>query len=123
MGITDNELEKMRSLADDWLPDTCTIQTLTTTLGNQGGVIKSWSNTYTNVLCRLDPGGSPGGGSESLQNETIVGIGDFVLSVPYDQAIGITDRIVHQSKTYEVVSVNDLTSYRTLRRASLKRIM
>lgn len=117
--IGTQELADMRSVADNFLPDTCTIQTKTTTAGAMGGIVEVYANTYTGVLCRIDPSG---GGGESVVNFTIEGQSTWMLNIPYDQAIAITDRVIHDSKTYEVMRVVDTNSYRTIRRADLVRV-
>jgi hypothetical protein len=117
--ISAAELSAMRTIADDFFPDTCTIQTKTETIGATGGVSHSWANTYTGVACRLDPQGF---GGEDVNRASLEGESDFILNIPYDQAIAIEDRIVHSSKTYEVTSVWDTHSYSTIRRAELRRV-
>lgn len=116
--LSAQELTDMRTLADDFFPDTCTIQAKTESAGAVGGVAHSWANTYTSVACRLDPQNF---GSEGVNAAALEGKSLFVLNIPYDQAISIEDRVVHDSKTYEVASVWDTHSYSTIRRALLVR--
>lgn len=117
--LSTKELTDMRTLADDFFPDTCTIQTNTETTGALGGVAHSWANTYTDVACRLDPQNF---GSEGVNDAALEGKSMFVLNIPYDQAISIEDRVIHSSKTCEVASVWDTHSYSTIRRAVLVRV-
>ena len=116
--LTVAELKNMRMVADDFFPDTCTIQTRTEAVDALGGITHTWANTYVLVSCRLDPIR----GSETIVNATLQGMSGWILNIPYDQAITIEDRIIHDSKTYEVIAVWDTQSYRTIRRAELKRI-
>lgn len=118
--ISTKELTKMRAIADDFLPDTCTIATQTQTVDALGGVSISYANTYTLVKCRLDPIGESG--SERISAAEFAAGSQWMLNIPYDQAITVKDQITHSSKTYEVVRVWDTHSYSTIRRASLKRI-
>jgi len=117
--LSSAELNAMRNVADDFFPDTCTIQTVTRTAGATGGITESWANTYTSVKCRLDPRG----GAEGVSSDAVEAIGTWTLNIPYDQAISVEDRVVHTSKTYEVTAVWDTHSYSTIRRATLKRVM
>jgi hypothetical protein len=100
MSLTAEEIASMQAAVGDWLPDTCTIQTVTTTVGPIGGVTESYANTYTGISCRLDPT------SPSLETIQAFGIAQAATVVyvylPYNQAIEATDRIVHDSNTYEV---------------------
>lgn len=121
--ISSAELTKMRALADDFLPDTCTIQTRATTVDALGGITETYSSTYTLVPCRLDPAGtSAGQGSEAMINAAIEGKSMWALNIPYDQAITITDRVIHSGETYEVKAPIDTHSYSTIRRVALVRV-
>jgi hypothetical protein len=117
--LTAQELTDMRAIADNFFPDTCTIQTPTITIGGQGGISTTWNNTYTDVACRLDP---QSGGSETIVNEALEGKSTWMLNIPFDQAIDITNRVIHESIEYEIVRVNDTHSYNTIRRALLTRV-
>lgn len=118
--LSTKELTDMRAVADDFFPDTCTIQTVTVTLGAMGGTAESYANTYTNVACRVDPAG--GRGNETITNETLEGESEWWLNIPFDQAIAITDRVIHGGITYEIKSVWDTHSYSTIRRAAMVRV-
>lgn len=117
--LTAQELTDMRTIADDFFPDTCTIQTVTGSTGAMGGVAQSYANTYTGVACRVDPMDT---GSETIVNEALEGRSGWRLNIPYDQAIAIEDRVIHSGVTYEVRSVMDTHSYSTIRRAVLERV-
>ncbi len=117
--LTAQELTDMRVIADDFFPDTCTIQTPSGSTGSMGGIANSYANTYTNVACRVDPMGP---GDERLHSEALEGRSGWWLNIPYDQAVAITGRVIHDGVTYEIRSVVDTQSYRTIRRASLVRV-
>lgn len=119
-GLTAQELTDMRTIADDFFPDTCTIQTLTESVDGLGGVTHSWANTYTGVACRLDPTGISD--DEQIRNLALEGETTWTLNIPYDQAISVENRVVHDSQTYEVRAATDTNSYRTIRRALLSRV-
>ncbi len=117
--LTAQELTDMRIVADDFFPDTCTIQTPTTSTGAMGGIANSFANTYTGVICRIDPMGP---GDERLQSEALEGRSGWWLNIPYDQAVAIENRVVHDGATYEIRSVVGTQSYRTIRRAALVKV-
>ncbi len=117
--LSAQELTDMRAIADDFFPDTCTIQTPTASVGAMGGIADSYANTYTDVACRLDPQGV---GGEAVVNEALEGESSWMLNIAYDQDIDITYRVIHDSVEYEIVRVSDTQSYRTIRRASLTRV-
>jgi len=120
MGLTDHELAGLRDTADTFLPGTCTIQTRTESVDALGGGSIAWADTYEGVKCRL-------GALSVLQDEQVVnyalqGRSAWMLSVKYNQAITIEDRVIFDGDTYEVQSVMDDHSYRTIRRAIVIRV-
>ena len=114
------ELRRMRAAATLMLPAACTIQVRSTATDGMGGITETWSNTYTNVPCKLDPVKSMNvlvRLGEQAQTHT-----PWVLSVDYGQAIGTGNRVVLNGDTFEVLNVEDAHSYRILRRAYVRRV-
>ena len=120
MSLSASELSQLRSDASDYLPDTCTIQTVAQTSDGMGGWTEAWSNTYTSVACRLAP--EQTAQTEGLEGEQMAAVTRWVLTVAYDQAIDETMRVVHDSETYEVARLDDTHSNRTAKRAHLARL-
>lgn len=115
-----DELSALRAEAERALPDTCTIQTATAT-NTKGSVTVGYANTYTGVACRLAP--SNRAATERQIGAALAAVTEIVLTIPYDQAITPTDRVVHGGITYEVVACpNAGASWRTVRRVYLKRV-
>ena len=118
MGLTAAELTSMRRIADDFLPDTCTIQMRSGSVDATGGLVWTYANTYTAIPCRL----AGGSGGEAVVNEALEGQSVWTLTLAHDQAIGIQDRVVHAGLTYEVINVNADQSYLTVKRVGLARV-
>jgi len=122
--ITTREMAAMRLVSDDFLPDTCSIWTLDSTdpvdaMGAPDLSAAQFTETYTFVPCRIDPTS----GDEDLRgNDTPETVSRWMLNIPYTQAITVEDQVVHDSKTYEVEAVIDTQSYKTIRRAQLRRL-
>ena len=116
--LTTDELTDMRAIADDFFPDTCTIQTPTAGVDATGSPTETFVNTYTPVACRLDPAGA---GDEAVMNLALEGRSSWWLNIPYDQAIDETYQVVHDGTIYQIKSVWDTHSYSTIRRALLVR--
>jgi hypothetical protein len=116
--LTTAEIAAMRDTLEDWLPSTCTIQTKTESTGAMGGPAVTWANTYTDVPCRVDPGG---GDAETVRNFALEGVSFWVLNVAYDQVISVENRVVYDSVTYEVRGVIDNQSYNLNRQAAIVR--
>ena len=117
--LTAAELASIRADVLGVLGDSCTIQTPSETVDAQGSVTVTWADT-TNVACKLAP--------LSLRDQTsqagagFTAIANYVLSLPYDQAIASGNRVVHESRTYEVIRAEDTHTWRALRRAYLRRM-
>ena len=120
MELSTAELAQLRTDANAYLPDTCTIQTVVRTADNMGGWTEAWSNTYTSVACRLAPARATR--DETLRGEQISAYSQWVLTVAYNQTIDETMRVVHDSETYEVLRLEDTHSSRTAKRAYLVRL-
>lgn len=121
IGLTSEELADMRVTVLDLMPDTCTIQSVSTTKNNIGEAVRSYSNRDTSIQCRLDPlkghkeeYGMFGG---VLQSE-----GNFVLTVPYDQTMTTTDRVIVDGTTFEVTFVDPEKSWNVSVRAIMKEV-
>lgn len=117
--ISTGELERMQGTQESALPDTCTIQTRTQSVDALGGITHSYANTYTGVACRLDVASQ---GSETVRNSAVQAESGWTLTVAHNQAIGVTDRVIHSSLTYEVAAVEASQSWLTVRQAHLVRV-
>jgi hypothetical protein len=117
--ISTAELTAMRAIADDFFPDTCTIQVPTSAVDASGSVVETFANTYTLVPCRLDPTGS---GDEAVNNLALQGASSWWLNVPYDQTLDETYQVIHGGVTYQVKYIWIGQSYATIRRALLVRV-
>jgi hypothetical protein len=118
-GLTACELAAMRDCAEGYLPDTCTVQTVSRASDGMGGFAETWANTYTSVPCMH----SPGGGEAARVIAQQFGVSTvWVTSVAYDQAVATGNRIVFGNDVYEVLHVEDDHTYRALRRAYSRRL-
>ena len=118
MSVTAAELAQLRTDAEVWLMDTCTIQTLTQTTDALGGVVVSYANTYTDILCRIDPV-SASTTAEVVRNSALESVSYYQISLKHDQPIGANNRVVHNGTTYEVIRMIGNNSLVTLTRAIL----
>ena len=121
IGLTSTELSDMRTTVLDLMPDTCTIQSVSTAKNDIGEAVRTYSNRGTSIQCRLDPlkghkeeYGMFGG---VLQSE-----GNFVLTLPYNQTITTNDRVIVDGTTFEVIFIDPEKSWNVSVRAILKEI-
>ncbi len=119
MGLTANELSIMRDSIELLLPDTCTILSPTDTPDGEGGVSTAWGTVGTAIACRVDVKMS----RESLTGGAIQPYMKTQLSLPYDQTITETHRVVHGGLTYAVIGVpNTDQSWIAVKRVELEKI-
>jgi hypothetical protein len=116
--LTDEELQAMRDEAETVLTDTCTIQDKSYAADGGGGNTVTWSDAATSVKCRLAPltKGMPAVRGDRIDYKT-----DWIIHVPYDQAISAEQRVVLNSDNFEVMSVEDDHHFRVLRTAYCRR--
>ena len=113
--MTATELARMRTTQESAMPGTCTIQYPTIANDSIGQPVKSWAARATGVACRMSP---------RTIRERILGaretpVGDWVLTVAHDQTIETGDRVLYDSRTFDVVGVETNESYETATRADL----
>lgn len=114
--LSAEELSWMRDCVEDTLPDTLSVYTKTSTRTN-GVVIDSWADSGTTYACRLD--------SKQYQRTENSGAVKFyhryILTVPYDASIVITDHVVHNNIEYSIVSIDLDKSWPACRRLNVER--
>ena len=118
MSLSTLELAQLRSDADDYMPDTCDIQTVTRTVDAYGGWTEAWADTYETVSCRLAALTTTR--PEGIDGSELGSFTRWLLAVPYNQTVDATMRVVHSSVTYEIEAVDDLQSHRASRHAYLR---
>ena len=109
------ELAALREVQEAGLPSTCTIQTATTAQDSIGQPLKTWAAAATGVACRL----AQRSARERMLGEKATNVGDWVLTVAYDQAIDVGQRVLVGSQTFEVVGVDVGKSWALATRAGL----
>ena len=115
--ISDSDLAYIRSQAAKLLPDTCTIQRVTRPSDGAGGYTETWTDYATHVPCRLAVDRTQP--REELQVGQVAPAQRYWLTLQYDQAIAITDRVVKDGQTFEVIGIDDAKSYSTAKRVQL----
>ena len=114
--LPEAEIARLRTDIENLtLPDTCTILTGTLTVDGMGGNTTAWGTTSTGVACRLDAHK----GYENLGGAAIRPYQSFTLTVPQSTTLTTEQRIIHNSVTYNVTSVN-AGSWLTCKRAILE---
>ena len=112
-------VDYLRSLSNQFLPDTCTISRVTETPSGDG-TSSSWSNVATGVACRVSPLAS--GANENLSaDQSIAAVSQWTIWLPAGQDVTVKDRIVVQSRVFEVARVGN-RSYEVIRECLCREI-
>jgi hypothetical protein len=121
LALTAAELTAIRNDVGQLMPDTCTIQSVSTSSNIIGEAVRSYSNRGTAISCRLDP--MTGAKEEyGLFGAVIESEGNWILTLPHNQTILTTDRVIKDSTTFEVIYVDPEKSWKASVRAVLKEI-
>ena len=118
--LSTSELSDLRDHLEATLPDTCTIKYVSVTQTSMGSSEKSWTNRGTAIACRFAPLGGRGGSLFGLLAGQLREGQFWVLHIAYDQAIEVTDKVVIDEVTYQVLQVNAAESERFLKRVLLE---
>jgi head-tail adaptor len=117
--LTAAELAQLQSDLEELLPDTCRIERPTTTNTN-GSISQTWGTAVASVACRFDPETIRGQEDQVALRET--GIARYIVTFPYNADLRDDDRLVHNSSTYNIVTLYDLHSARGVRRARVEAV-
>lgn len=117
MSLTNLELSIMRDSIELLLPDTCNVCTITNVPDGEGGSTQTRGTSGTSIACRLDVIQ----GREQITGGAIQPYISYVLSLPYDTTVGLTNIIEHGGVDYQVKSVNLNQSWVAVRRVELER--
>mgnify|MGYP003426296272 FL=1 len=98
--ITSSELAWMRATENQAMASTAIIQAPNYTSGALGSVLQSYVAVGT-VSCDIWPIKA----SEKSSSNQEISQGDFYISVPYNTSVTVENRLVIDSKTYEVTFV------------------
>lgn len=113
-------VEFLRSLSNQYLPDTCAIQRYTETVTGDG-TGQSWSDHLTGVACRVSPRGRAA--TESLgADQSLQAVADWTVWMPALQDVTPKDRVVVGTRTFEVVVVT-ARSYEAVRAVLCREIV
>jgi head-tail adaptor len=111
------ELAAIRQEAADWLPSSCVIQTYGKTANAGGGFTEAYTDGAP-VACRIAP---VGGGEEGRRGDRISDRTTHVLTLPAEQAIEETARVlVDGGQLYEVTAVRKRPALEVVRRVEVR---
>jgi head-tail adaptor len=119
-----DELTRIRAdMVDATLPSTGNILSLTRTSDGQGGFTDTWGTATASVACRLDlMTRNLRIGIESVNAMSIKPYSAWVLSLPNGTVITAANRFEFGDDVYNVVEVNDNSSWLANVRATLEKV-
>jgi head-tail adaptor len=103
--FTATELADMRATATASLPDTCDIQAKSLTSDGQGGYSESYTTSASSVACRVK--------SDNIKVAELIAQGGvklqqtYTFTFAYNRTLNKTDRLVWNSRTFEVIALFD----------------
>lgn len=106
MSLTSAELTMMRDAVNELLPGTASILTLTRTSDGQGGWSDAWAASGT-ASCRLDNRSK----TEALQGGGIQHYTEWVLTVPYDTTVTVSNRVQVDGTQYNILGIDSGKSW------------
>ena len=118
IGLTARELAQMQADIYDLLPDTCDILSVAYTSDSEGGLTEAWGTATAGVHCRIDYRS----GRETLTGGATQPYSKAVISLPYNTAISLTNRVKSGGYTWAILSINDGQSWQAVERAELERV-
>lgn len=99
MLLDDAQIASMRLVAEEALPDVCTIQRRQEVSDGGGGITTTWQDQQANVPCRLSP---VGGGEVGLTGARIEDEATTLITVAWDVDVTERDRLLIEDVTYDV---------------------
>lgn len=112
--LSAQELQDMQNTLEDSLSSTCVIQRQNNTTDNYGGYTEGWANFAVNVPCRVSPAPADRG-----YNVLVAGapksVGEWLITLPPDTNVTVDDRIIWNSRYFQVRVVIDRTDEIALR--------
>jgi hypothetical protein len=118
-GLTNAELESIRTAIEELLPDTCTVLSVTRTSDGQGGWAETWGTVTASLACRIDPA-KPG--TQAQFGASVQPFQGYVMTVNHAGTITTANRVLKDGYTFEVVSVDFAKSWDGSRRVYLERL-
>lgn len=115
--IDSTDLDFMRDAVERLMPSTAYILSVAYTSDGQGGLVEAWGTAGT-AACRLDyTSGREYEAGNAVKNYT-----GWMLTLPHDTAIAVTNRVQVNSATYAVISIDTPKSWNACIRAKLEAV-
>ncbi len=109
-----NDLAAIRAAQEEAMPDTCVVQSRTSTADGMGGVTRGDWTDGTSYSCRLSSRGVP---REYLQQAAISGLQYWMVTLPHDASVTRDNRLKVGSRYLQIVGFQSGGEYETAKRA------
>ena len=117
--LTATTLTRMRNVQNKFLPDTATLKTRSYIGDGQGGKIGNQPIAATGVPCRLAEMSK----EQRARWADKLGVrSGWVITLAYDQSVGVGDHIEISGETYTVLGTNSSESWQTALRMYCARV-
>lgn len=102
--LSSTQIATMQGAVARTLPDICSIQRYTSAPDGAGGQTESWSTVHSNVACRVTDYEGRKGGIEDVKEDRFDTVLWWRFTLPSGTDLTARDRLVWQSRAFEVVS-------------------
>lgn len=93
----------LRTLADQFLPDVCSVQRYTETHTGEG-TVQTWADHLTGVACRVSPLAS-GTGEALGADASLSAVSQWTVWTEAGIDVTVKDRVIYQGRTFEIARV------------------
>lgn len=115
--LTENEICDLRGEFDDLLGESCEIQRATTTSDGMGGSTDTWATVAT-VCCTVAPVSRTGRAERT--GEQVREVQARMVTLPAETDVRLTDRLIVNGQTLEVVDLRESRTYEIVRRVEAR---
>jgi hypothetical protein len=117
MGLSNRELADMRGALANLMPSEARVYTYAATVDAAGNAVDSYTAGIT-YNCRLDWRN----GRETVTADALAGYTGWVVTLPYDAALTVKDRLLIGGKYYSVTSFDTDKSWGIVARALVEQV-
>lgn len=116
--LSAEEIAAMQAVADEALPDTCTIERRSLAADGGGGWSESWAQVGGTIPCRIAKDAGTTSQAEREQGDRDTSTVYWKITLPEGTDIKAADRILSAGRIFEIDSVDAPISWEISRRVS-----
>jgi hypothetical protein len=119
MTLSDDELDALRDVQAEYLPESCDILEVTRVSDGAGGFVETWEPIALGVPCRKNIER----GLEVVMFGVWRSYERSVITLPWGTEIGKDNRIEYAGEVYAITAENEPSSWRTACRVIVEKVI